>query len=171
MPTDFVSKPLVIQHKISDRDRELYTLPLTLLPPRTLSQSFRDSGTRSLYRVSRSAKLMRGNMPDRTCLAGSICGVPGGPFQISRRRIRMASRRTGVPPAHLAPRPCADCLDRLAGTPIPRKPRFEKMQNVLCAISRPQGKQVVVRDRKRTSPANSNKSRIADFRKIIGRTL
>jgi hypothetical protein len=110
-PTDFVAQLLVVKHEIPDFAWKLCTLPFALEATNFISPTVKRRRTCGLDRVSRSTKLVCGDMRHRCGLAGSICGVPGGSAQFSCRSLGMASRRAGLRHRDLAARPSASQFD------------------------------------------------------------
>lgn len=169
-PADSVTQPLVIQHKIADRIRQLLALPLTFLPTGAFTLAVWHSRAYRLDCVGRSTELVCGDMRHRCRLAGSMRGVPSGSAQLSCRSVGSAGRRAGLRHLNLAARPCPSLFDRLAGPRVRRLHRLEKVQNVLCARGRPQGEKLMVQIRERPATADSDEARVAVLGENYGYT-
>nr|WP_198543347.1 hypothetical protein [Pseudofrankia sp. BMG5.36] len=112
-PADFVPQPLIVKHKLANRLRKLVTLPPALTSTRGLAVAFRHGGTGSFDRIGGSTKLVRGDVRDGPSLTRGVCGMPGGPSQVSGRAHGMTARRASLHHRHLAAHPSAGMLDRL----------------------------------------------------------
>jgi hypothetical protein len=101
---------------------------------------------------------------DRRGVAGGICGVSRGATQVSRRRVRMASRSASVPPGDLASSPRSAELDCASGSVVVGPRLLEQAEHVLGAIGRPGGQQAMVVVRQGPAPAHGDEARIPDLR-------
>ena len=167
-PADFVSQPLVIQHKIADRIRQLLALPLTFLPTGAFTLAVWRSRAYRLDCVGRCAEFVGGDMSYRRGLPGSIRRMPRGTGQIPCSGLRMAGCRAGLRHRDLAPYPSSCLLDCLARSRVSRLRRLEQMQHVLRAVGCPLGEKPMVGVLQRAAAANRDESGVAIFGKDHG---
>jgi hypothetical protein len=170
-PTYLVSQTLIVQDKFVDRIRELFTLPTALEPAGTLTLKSGSSRTNCLDRISRSTKLMGGDMRHRCGLAGSICGVPRSSAQHSCRSLGMTSRIARLRHFDLSAYPCSCLLDRLARPQVQGFLRLEKVKNMFSTRGCPQSQKTMVSVREGPSTADGDEAGIADFREDHGYTF
>jgi hypothetical protein len=152
-PADAVSQPLIFQDEFANRFGEPFALPTTLEPASALDLATWDGRSRGLDRIGRGAELVRGDMRHRCRLASRMRGVTRGSAQLSCGIIGSASRRAGLRHLDLAARPSPSLLYRLTGPRVRRLHRLEEMQNVLCALGRPQREKPMVGVRERPPAA------------------
>ena len=164
-PADFVSQPLVIQHKIANRIRQLTALPLTFLPTGALTPAVWRSRAYRLDCVGRRAEFVGGDMSYRHGLPCSIRRMPRSTGQIPSSGVRSAGRCARLRHRDLAPHPSTCLLDRLARSRISRLHLLKQMQNVLRAVSCPHGEKPVIRVLQRAATANRDESGVAIFGK------
>jgi hypothetical protein len=78
-PADVVPQPLVVEHEIADRLRELRALPRALALSGSVALVFRHRRPGGLDRVRRRAEVVRGDVRDSSGLAGRVGGMPRRP--------------------------------------------------------------------------------------------
>jgi|GEM_PF-6754497 len=160
-PANVVSQPLVVEHELANRLRELVALPPALASPRTLALAFRRGSTRCLDRIGSRTELVRGDVRDDRGLAGSVRGVPRCPTQVSGR--------ASLGHLDLATRPGTRLLDRLTRSRVLRLNRLEEVKDVLRAGCRPQGEEMMkgeemmIRIGEGPATADRNETRVAIF--------
>ena len=162
-PAELVSQSLILQNEFSNRIGELFALPPALESASALTLAAGCGSTCCLDCVSRSTKLVCGDMRHRCSLAGSKCGVPSGSAQLSCRSLGMACRIAGLRHLDLAPRPCPSLLNCLAGPRVRGLRRLEVVQNVLCTRSRPQSQELMIGVRERSPAADGDEAGVAIF--------
>ena len=162
-PANVVSQPLVVEHELANRLRELVALPPALASPRTLALAFRRGSTRGLDRIGSRTKLVRGDVRDDRGLAGSVRGVPRCPTQVSGRAHCMAARRASLGHLDLATRPGTRLLDRLTRSRVLRLNRLKEVKDVLRAGCRPQGEEMMIRIGEGPATADRHETRVAIF--------
>jgi len=140
-----VSQPLVVKYELANRLRKLVTLPPALESACGSAPSFRRGSSYGLDRVGGSAKIVRGDVRDGPGLARSVGGMPCRSTQVSGRAHCLAARRASLGHRDLAQHPSAGVLDRLTRSWVLWLSRLEKVKNVLCARSRPQSEEMVIR--------------------------
>src|SRR2546429_8798727 len=111
-PADVVPQPLVVEHKLADRVRELVTLPSALQSPCGISLALRRGSTCGLDGIGGRTEFVRGDVCDGPRLAGSVPGMPCCPTQVSGRAHCMAARRASLHHRDLTTHPGAGVLDR-----------------------------------------------------------
>src|SRR5207247_2601206 len=75
-PADIVPQPLVVEHEIANRVRELVTLPSALQSPCGIAVAFRHSSTYGLDGIGGRTEFVRGDVCDDPSLASSVRGMP-----------------------------------------------------------------------------------------------
>ena len=115
-PAQLVAQPLVVEHEVPDLRGELSALPLALQAAGRLALVLGRSRSRGPDRVGRGTQLVGRHMAHRGGLAGSVGSMPCGPNQVPGRGVCMATRRAGLPPRDLAPRPGTPEVDRTTWT-------------------------------------------------------
>src|SRR5438128_1021500 len=95
--------------------------------------------------------------------AGSVCGMPCCPTQVSGRGVRMAGRRAGLSPRDLPPRPGTPAVDRPTWTVVLRPCLLEVVQHVLRAVSCPDGQKAVIVVLEAAAATHSDEPRIPDL--------
>jgi hypothetical protein len=106
---------LVVEDELTDRPRELVTLPLAL----TLSRGFAvtsGGGTGGFDRIGRGAELVRGNVSDGRRLARGVGGMARGALQIPGRAHGMTARRARLHHPDLTAHPSPRMFDRNSGS-------------------------------------------------------
>jgi hypothetical protein len=78
-PADVVPQPLVIEHQLANRLRELGALPLALGSACGFTFGFRRGSTSRLDRLGGRAELVRGDVRDGPGLASRVRGMPRCP--------------------------------------------------------------------------------------------
>ncbi len=162
-PADVVSQPLVVQHKLANRLRKLFALPMALQPAGAFGPTLGRSRTRGSDRVGSRAELVSGDVRDGRRLAGSVCCMPSGSAEVSGGSIGVASRRARLGHPDVAPHPSRSPLDCLPRPQIRRPRRLEQVQHVLGARCSPQGEKPMIRVRERPPATDGDESRIALF--------
>jgi hypothetical protein len=170
-PADLVPQPLVVKYELTDRHRELVTLPPALRSPRGLALAFRRGSPCCLDRVRGSAKLVRGDVRNGPGLARSVGGIPCCSTQVSGRTHRMATRGASLHHLDLATHPGAGMLDRLTRSRVLGLSRLEKVKNVLCARCRPQSEEMVIRVGEGPTAADRHETRVSDLREDHGKNF
>src|SRR5258706_14028989 len=94
-PADVVPQPLIVEHELANRLRELVALPPALESPCPLALSFRRGSACGFDRICGRTKLVRGDVRDYRRLAGSVRGMACCPDLVSGRGHCMAARRAG----------------------------------------------------------------------------
>ncbi len=117
-PAQLVAQPLVVEHKFSKLVGELGTLPLALQAASRFALVLGRCRSRRPDRVGRGTELVGRHMAHRRSLAGSVCGMPCCPTQVSGRGVRMAGRRAGLSPRDFTPRPGTPEGDRPTWTVV-----------------------------------------------------
>src|SRR5258707_2238576 len=84
-PADVVPQPLVIEHELANRLRELVTLPSALESPCGIALAFRRGSTCGLDRIGGRTEFVRGDVCDGPRLASSVRGMPCCATQVSSR--------------------------------------------------------------------------------------
>ena len=163
-PADVVPQPLVVKDELANRRWELVTLPPALESPLALALTFWRASTYGLDRISGRTELVRGDMRHHRGLTGSVCGVPSGAAQLSRRSHGMAARRASLHHLDLATHPGAGMLDRLTRSWVLRLSRLEEVKDVLRARRRPQREELVIRIGEGPTAADRHETRVALFR-------
>src|SRR5258708_6921800 len=97
-PADVVPQPLIVEHELANRLRELVALPPALESPCAFGLSFRRGSACGFDRICGRTELVRGNVCDDRRLAGSVRGMAWCPAQVPGRSHGMAARRAG--PGH-----------------------------------------------------------------------
>src|SRR5262245_3681249 len=95
-PTDVVPQPLVVEHELENRLRELVTLPAALELACGVALVFRHGSACGLDRIGRRAEFVRGDVCNGTRLARGVRGMPGCPTQVSRRAHGIAASRASL---------------------------------------------------------------------------
>src|SRR5215472_10600270 len=144
-PADVVPQPLVVEHELANRLREMVTLPPALEPPRALALAWRRASTRGLDRIGGRTEFVRGDVGDDRGLASGVRGVPCCPTQVPGCRHGMAARRAGLGHLDLAAHPGAGLLDCLTRSWVLRLSQLEEVKDVLRARSRPHSEEPVTR--------------------------
>ena len=136
-PADVVPQPLVIEHELANRLRELVTLPSALESPCGIALAFRRGSTCGLDRIGGRTEFVRGDVCDGPRLASSVRGMPCCATQVSGRAHCMAARRASLHHLYLATHPGASVLDRFTWSWVLRLNRLEQVKDVLRARRRP----------------------------------
>src|SRR3984893_17441302 len=137
-PADVDPQPLVVEHELANRLRELVALPPAFESSCALALSFRRRSTCRLDRIGGRTELVRSDVCDDRGLAGSVRGMPCCPTQVSGCGVCMAGRRASVAHGDLAARPGAGLVDRLTRSLVLTLSRLEEVEDVLRARCRPQ---------------------------------
>ena len=143
-PADVVPRPLIVEHELANRLRELVTLPLALESPRGIALAIWRGSACRLDRIGGRTKFVRGDVCDDPCLASSVRGMPCCPTKGSGRAHCMPARRASLHHLDLTTRPSTGVLDRLPWSWVVRPSRLEQVKDVLRARRRPKGKEMVI---------------------------
>ena len=106
---------------------------------------------------------MCGDVGDSRSLTCGMGGMARGPFEVSGRRVGVTRRGASLRHPDFAARPRSSLVDSMARPRVVGPHRLEEMQDVLRARGRPEGKQLVVRIRKRATTANRDEARVSFF--------
>ena len=164
-PADSVSQPLVIQHKIADRIRQLPALPLTFLPAGAFTLAVWRGRACRLDCVGRCAEFVGGDVSYRRSLAGSIRRMPRRTGEIPGSGVRLEGCSTRLSHRDLAPYPSSCLLDCLAGSRVSRLHGLKQRQHVLRAGGCPPSEKPMVSVLQRTAAANRDEPGVAIFGK------
>ncbi len=163
-PAQVVTQPLIVEHEIPDLPGELGTLPLALQTAGPHAVVFNRYRSRGPDRVGRGSEFVGRHMAHRRGLAGSVRGMPCCPTQVSGRGVCMASRRAGLSPRDLTPRPGTPEVDRPTWTVVLRPCLLEAVQNVLRAVSRPHREKTMIVVLEDPAATHGDEPRIPDLR-------
>lgn len=94
--------------------------------------------------ISRRAEFMVGHMSYRHRMASGARGFLGGTGRLAGGIVRCKGGSPGLSHGDLPPRPSTGLFDRLARAVVMRAHALEQMQDVLGAIGRPGGQQVMI---------------------------
>jgi hypothetical protein len=143
-PADLIAQLLVIKYKIPDLTRKLCTLPCTLKAACFFSLTVRCRLTRSFDGVGSRSKLVCCDVRHRRRLTCCKCGVPGGSAQFSCRRLSVPCGSPGFRHRSSALSLGACQLDGLTRPFVIRLYFLKQVQDMLCTISSPDRKQMVI---------------------------
>ncbi|MBP7964449.1 MAG: hypothetical protein KBG20_03385 [Caldilineaceae bacterium] len=143
-PALFISKSLVIQHKVADIDRKLYSLPVTFCSTFIVTFEWTDRSTYGPDCIGGCAEFVVCHMGHRHCVTSRASGFLGGPGRVSGRRVRGKSSGPGLGHGDLAPRPRTRLLDCLTRTLVSRMLIFKEVQHVFRTSRSPNGKKLMV---------------------------
>src|SRR5712671_6112987 len=141
-PADVVPQPLIVEHELANRLRELVALPPALESPFPLALSFRRGSACGFDRIGGRTELVRGNVCDDRRLAGSVRSMAWCPAQVPGRGHCMAARGASLGHRDLATDPGARLVNRLTRSRVVRPGRLESVEDVLGARCRPEGEEV-----------------------------
>src|SRR2546423_7226281 len=129
-PADVVPQPLVVEHELANRLRELVTLPSTLQSSRGVALAFRRGSTCGLDGIGGRTEFVRGDMCDNPRLASSVRGMPCCPTQVPGRAHGMAARRASLHHRDLTTYPGPGMLDRFTWSRVLALNRLEQVKDV-----------------------------------------
>ena len=144
-PTDFVAQLLVVEHEIPDFARKLCTLPFALKPTSFFSLTVQRRQACSFDRIRGGAELVRGHMGDGGGLSGCICRLSCRSAQLSGCCHGVTGSHSGLRHLDLPSRPSARQFDSSTRAVVSGLHFLEEVQHMLCTISRPYRKKVVMR--------------------------
>src|SRR6266540_4121920 len=149
-PADVVSQPLVVEHEIANRVRELVTLPSALQSPCGIALAFRHGSTYGL---------------------DGIRGMPCCPTQVPGRAHCMAARRASLHHRDLTTHPGAGVLDRFPWSWVLRLNRLKQVKDVLRARRGPNSEQMMIRISEGPTATKRDEARVPNLREDHGWAL
>jgi hypothetical protein len=159
---------LVVEYKLTNRLRELVTLPPALESSCGLTLIVWRCSTGGLDCVGSRTEFVRGDVRDGPGLSGRVCGMPCSPTQVSGRAHCMAARRASLRHRDLTAHPGADVLNRLTRSWVLRRSRLEEVKDVLGARCRPKSEEMVVGIGQGPTAPDRHEARVADLREDHG---
>ncbi len=170
-PADVVPQPLVVKNELTNRLRELVTLPVALESPCGLALAFWRGSTCGLDRIGGCTEFVCRDVCDGPGLASSVRGIPCCPTQVSGRAHCMAARRASLHHRDLTTRPAAGVLDRFTRSWVLRPSQFEQVKDVLRARRRPKSEEMVIRIGEGPTATNRHEARVPNLREDHGSAL
>jgi hypothetical protein len=163
-PADVVPQPLVVEHELANSLWEPVALPSPLESSRSVNVSFPGGSTGGLDGIGGRTELVRSDVGDGRGLTGRVRGMPCCPDQVSGGAVCMTGGRAGLSHRYLPARPGPPEFDGVTRTVIAWARSLEVVQHVLCAVSRPDSKELVVRIDEHPTTAHGHKAEVAVFR-------
>jgi hypothetical protein len=156
-PADFIAQLLVVQYEIPNFARELCTLPQTFQATCVVTLTPIGRCARGPDCVCRRTQLMRCHMCHCRSLSGCKSRFPGCASHHSGGRHGVAGSGSGVRHCDLTTGPRARQLDGPLRSIVIGLHFLEEVQHVLCAIGRPDGKEMMIGVLEGTTATHSNK--------------
>ena len=163
-PADPVPPTLVVEDEVSDRLRQLLTLPLAFATAGVFLVASWCGSAGRLDCIRGRAEVVLSDVRYATGLTGRVSGVTRRPSEITSRAHPMAACRPRLGHGDLAAGPRPDSSDGLPRTQVVGAHRFEERQDVFGASRRPERKESVVVVRERAAAPDRDQPRIAFLR-------
>ena len=156
-PAYLIAQPLVVEYKLTDLAGKLCTLPLALQMTSLVTLVFRNCRPCGPNRVSRRAQLVSCHMTNRPGLSGGVSRFLRGAGRLSCRGVGVKGVIASLSPRDPTPCPGSRLFDRPARTVVSRSHLLEEGKYMLCAISSPYCKKMMIGVRQGATPTHSNK--------------
>lgn len=143
-PAFLVAKPLIVEHEVANRGRNLCTLPLALCTSRFVAMVWSHRCADCPDGIRSRTEIMLCHMGHCHCMTSRASRFRSGTGRLPGRGVCSKGRDASLSHGDLTARPSARLLNRMTRTFIPWMRFLEEVQDVLGASRSPGRKKTVI---------------------------